>query len=323
MADQSDRTGKRGSPIRATLAEGLGMVPPAHADHPEPGLVGYRRPPLASRFQKGQSGNPKGRPAKAKAKTKATLAETATGRPMKQTQALADYFAQPMKVREDGETREIPRALAYVRLLEQQAARGSVLAARQLFEMTLHFGEEAERDRAEIEAFFRQYKEDYPVVAEREARKGTPLPDFLPHPEDVNIRPDGTVIIDGPYDEKSLANVMLIRAWRDAMHLRMLYDFMRGATGSEQSASLSLPEFVVVWLDHLLPRRWRLASPDMLRREARLMTASPAKLRAEVRRAFETLGLANIADKPMPKVPKRILKRLGLAPKRAGLRSSR
>ena len=116
-----------------------------------------------------------------------------------------------MKVREDGETREIPRVLAYLRLLEQQAAKGSVQAARSLIEMTLHFGEEAERDRAETEAFFRQYKEDYPVVAEREARKGTPLPDVLPHPEDVNIRPDGTVIIDGPYDEKSLANVLLIR----------------------------------------------------------------------------------------------------------------
>ena len=73
---------------------------------------------------------------------------------------------------------------------------------------------------------------------------------------------------------------------------------------------------MVVWSDRLLPRRWRLASPDMLRREAMLLTAPPAKLRAEVYRAFETIGLAHIADRPMPKVPERILKQLGLAPKR-------
>lgn len=289
------------------------------ADHPDSGLIGYRRPPLASRFQKCQSGNPKGRPAKAKTttKTKATRAETATGRPTKLSRALADYFAQPMTVREDGETREIPRALAYVRLLEQQAAKGSVLAARTVFDMTLHFGEEAERDRTETEAFRRQYTEDYPARAAQAIRDGVPLPDTMPHPEDVIIRSDGTVRIDGPYDEKSLANVLLIRTWRDAMHLRILYDFMRGATGSERSASLSLPEFVVVWVDRLLPRRWRLASPDMLRREASLMIKSPSTLRAEVRRAFEPLGLAHIADKPMPKIPERVLKRLGLVPKRA------
>ncbi|MDA3889745.1 MAG: DUF5681 domain-containing protein [Allgaiera sp.] len=35
---------------------------PASADPEAPGKAGYQRPPTAARFQKGQSGNPKGRP---------------------------------------------------------------------------------------------------------------------------------------------------------------------------------------------------------------------------------------------------------------------
>lgn len=74
--------------------------------------VGYRSPPVHSRFQPGTSGNAKGRPKAAK--NAATLIDT--------------VFAERIPVRENGRTRKISKLEASLTQLANKAASGDIRA---------------------------------------------------------------------------------------------------------------------------------------------------------------------------------------------------
>jgi hypothetical protein len=78
----------------------------------EPG-VGYRRPPAASRFRKGQSGNPRGRP---RGKHKAAPHEAVLG--------------QMVTIREDGVERKVSAAEAFLLHMTKRGLEGDSAAAR-------------------------------------------------------------------------------------------------------------------------------------------------------------------------------------------------
>lgn len=71
--------------------------------------VGYGKPPKHTRFQKGQSGNPKGRPKGSK--NMGTL--------------LGEVLAQKVTVTENGQNRRIPYKEAFVRRLAAKGIEGS------------------------------------------------------------------------------------------------------------------------------------------------------------------------------------------------------
>lgn len=85
--------------------------------------VGYRRPPLASRFKKGKSGNPKGRP-KASKNTRTLFGEE---------------FDRVVTVREGGVERRITMRQAVIRQQMNKGAQGDPRAARLLLEMDAQF----------------------------------------------------------------------------------------------------------------------------------------------------------------------------------------
>lgn len=75
--------------------------------------VGFKRPPLHTRFKKGQSGNPKGRPRKIQDK----LEEMA-----------AKVFLNPVPIIEGGKQRKVPLMEAIMIRLAQKAANGDLKA---------------------------------------------------------------------------------------------------------------------------------------------------------------------------------------------------
>ena len=101
------------------------------ADEDKPDYkVGYKKPPLHSRFKKGQSGNPRGRPRGSK--NFSTL--------------LTDALNEPVVVTEDGKRRKISKRELGVRQLVNKFAMAEAQATKILL------GLMQERDRLAAEA---------------------------------------------------------------------------------------------------------------------------------------------------------------------------
>ena len=83
--------------------------------------VGYGRPPSRTRFQKGRSGNPRGRPKGAR--------NLATD--------LAEELGEVIEVRENGTVRRISKQRAMVKSLAAQTLKGNARAAAQLFSLAV------------------------------------------------------------------------------------------------------------------------------------------------------------------------------------------
>ena len=83
--------------------------------------VGYKKPPLDSRFQKGQSGNPRGRPRGSK--NFSTL--------------LADALNEPVVVTEDGRRRKISKRELGFKQLANKFAMAEAQATKMLLGLML------------------------------------------------------------------------------------------------------------------------------------------------------------------------------------------
>jgi hypothetical protein len=81
--------------------------------------VGYRKPPKATRFKPGKSGNPKGRP-----QGSHNLATD-----------LAAELGEPITVREDGRHRRVSKQRALIKSLMAKSLQGDVRAAAALLSL--------------------------------------------------------------------------------------------------------------------------------------------------------------------------------------------
>lgn len=87
--------------------------------------VGYRKPPTAHRFRKGQSGNPSGSRRKA---GRSPSAKTLTAE-------LIDELGQPIAVTEGGRRRRVPRQTALIKKMIADALNGDAKARTQLIQL--------------------------------------------------------------------------------------------------------------------------------------------------------------------------------------------
>jgi hypothetical protein len=89
------------------------------ASNPRDHGVGYRKPPERTRFEKGRSGNPKGRPRGAKNLT--TL--------------LGETLSEVVAINENGRRRKITKLAATCKRLVNEALTGNLSAMRLLLEL--------------------------------------------------------------------------------------------------------------------------------------------------------------------------------------------
>ena len=168
--------------------------------------MGYAKPPEATRFQKGTSGNPRGRP-----KGRKTLVPALNEERMKVI--ILEEAYRTITVRDGTRTATVPIARAVLRSLAVNAVKGQHRSQR-LFAELLSSVERANRalhDEWLITAM--QYKVDWEIELHRRERLGiTHLPDPSPHPDHVLIDlQDGTARVFGPStnEEKAAWNQML------------------------------------------------------------------------------------------------------------------
>lgn len=90
--------------------------------------VGYKKPPKAGQFQKGKSGNPKGRP-KGHKNYKTMLQEA---------------LREPVIIQENGAKKTVPKIEAIFKQLVNRAAKGDDKAIQRLIPMAFNIDEQHE-----------------------------------------------------------------------------------------------------------------------------------------------------------------------------------
>jgi hypothetical protein len=121
------------------------------SDKPKDYEVGYGRPPKASRFKPGQSGNPRGR-----LRGQSNLATD-----------LARELGEQIRIREGDQEKSVSKQRAMVKALVAKSLKGDARAAALLISLLVKVEEQADRatppskavssqDQAIIDAFFKR-----------------------------------------------------------------------------------------------------------------------------------------------------------------------
>jgi hypothetical protein len=136
--------------------------------------VGYGKPPTHTRFEKGRSGNPSGRPRRSRWERAEEI-------------ALKEAY-RPVTVRDGDKVTRVPAIQAVHRSQIALAAKGNGPAQRAV----LRIIQKIERERHELNMELLKTAIDYQLNAARDLYQRqqlgiTDIDPFLPHPDDVEI----------------------------------------------------------------------------------------------------------------------------------------
>ena len=244
--------------------------------------VGYRRPPVGTRFKKGISGNPRGRPRKRREVARSS------GPPSVQDLVMAEAYRQ-ITIRENNEPVTLPMIQAVVRSLGVAAVRGSHRAQIAITGMVQAIEQGVLDDKRALLNAILEYKSGWGEVFEQCDRAGEPRPEPVPHPDDLQINGrTGEVIYNGPFDDAEKA------AWdkfkdrkRDALEeieFNKKYKKRHKQSASHIDVMIEQDQRIIDLVDRTFPDEKTRRQPDFNIHEWRDRQARIQQMRRQWRR---------------------------------------
>jgi len=234
--------------------------------------VGYGNPPKHTRFQKGTSGNPAGRPRNDK---------SAPMEPGMRAAILAESRRIVGVQEKNGQ--EISARDAVLRAQIKSAVKGSAYAQehylKRVARAEIEDAEEIKRENAEAEA----YRAECFAQIEAARKAGLPEPEFLPHPADIIIKAGKRYEFVGPSTQAELEAAKRCCAMRDIF---MMQHVLEGEQDSIDTISLNF--LTALSIDKCLPKRMQLDDMDIIMSPYRRIPSR--KLRALIRESCQELG---------------------------------
>lgn len=256
---------------------------------------GYKRPPPWGRFQKGHSGNPKGRPRAKDRKATANLPTELT----EFEQLVSDLLGEKIMLTLGGSKVSVSKKRALLLNLFKQAMVGQPLAMRELnriiekVETKEEVRARADAEAAELEAW-RKSQRDEAWFRHLSELKGKQVKAWMkaaadrrdepdepwPHPDDILIdQSNRTAKVRGPIRAVDVADWEYLRRTRDHYLARVVYHTSLEDRIHRLISQLWLVAMVECDLD--LPRRWQI-SHNIGPSSIRLMAMGFPKLEALV-----------------------------------------
>ncbi len=243
--------------------------------------IGYAKPPLANRFQKGRSGNPNGRP-----KTK----------PRQVGPIVLSPFAEA--VLKEGRRKvggvygraQITVVEAVMKAQVKAAMKGNPAAQKNFLERCWIAEHEEQVDIAAEHAKFEAYVEHCHAAISEAKAKGEDVPEFLPHPDDILIEPGKRVRITGPVCAQSQAKLEETVLLRDCLlDQHEMEERMPHSIRADGMPTATL--LFVVMINNGLPARYRMSDLDLNIRLSIQRPYHQRQLLKSMRQLWRNLGI--------------------------------
>lgn len=281
--------------------------------------IGFGRPPHYARFRKGQSGNPSGRPKKARSPEQVIAGEEAD-------KILRAQLDREIALKGPGGARKM-KVLEAISLAQQKsalagnsAAQREILKEARLLEEREQLREQHQRETQEKNfKGMLQWKADQ-VRIWAAAEEGCEPDEPWPHPDDFIID-HGTHewTIRGPVGPPDVNKYKRIRYQRD-YRLNALIVEIRG----DNDPVLIAAHLTWTMLNNLLPRRWQIESSNMDHVYMKLLAVPIDSLRERAeasRRQAELMGDPQLSKKARAKTYRVVNKAIQPILKLNGFRS--